>query len=342
VKFSKILFLAFVLSFPSLAFSLVRLKGVTHSGHGTQGTIKVEFNGNYDSKKSSLTLLEDRAEITIPEAFVIPVKRVYKPSSNSSSVIKMEVNQIPGNTVRLSVFFRVPMSIIKNSAKLSGTSNSVILNYSIDAPALESNTPVASSTKESDSKSEPESTDNSNIDEPKAINKENIKTVQSDISNNDESFLDEKKNIKKESSSGFGLAIARMLGALLIVIGLFLAGVYLFKKYLSGGISLGMKKKNFDTPIKMISTVALAPGKTLYLVDVMGEKLLLSAGKDGLQLVSKINPIISGNDEILSSDNFNDNIDDINDIPEVSIPSPMSTSDIKTKLKERLRNIKGT
>jgi flagellar biogenesis protein FliO len=341
MRFTKIIFLALVLSMPSLAFPLVRLRSVSQSGQGKQGAIKVEFNGNYNFKKAQLNILEDRAEVTIPESFVIPVRRVYKPSSNTSSVIKMEVNQIPGNSVRVSVFFRIPTSNIKSSAKLSGTSNSVILNYTVAATASESSEQVASneavSLKSSDTGAEAKKEEASSVTAAVTAGPEK----KTETKNNEQpgsSFLDEKKDGKKEASGGLGMAIARMIGALFVVLGLFFAAVFLFKRYLSGGLSFGLKNKKPETPIKMISTFAIAPGKSLYLVDVMGETLLLSSGKEGLHLVAKINAG-AGNGS------FNDITDeDLNkevDTDTVDIPKPFATSDIKTKLKERLRSIKG-
>jgi flagellar protein FliO/FliZ len=74
------------------------------------------------------------------------------------------------------------------------------------------------------------------------------------------------------------------LAALAVVIGLILLFYYVSNRWLRGGLAAGNPQKY----IRIIETRFLSPKKSLLLVEVGGEYLLLSSSGDGLQFIKQI------------------------------------------------------
>ena len=126
------------LSIGSQDLMAVKLKSVVQTGTGKSGNIRIEFNNRYSKSDITVNYLADRVDLIIPNAFVVPVKRVFKGSSSKASVIKMEAANISGRSLKLSIYFRgIPIDIIKKTAKLTSDDNIVSFNYftSLDAAA---------------------------------------------------------------------------------------------------------------------------------------------------------------------------------------------------------------
>ena len=98
--------------------------------------------------------------------------------------------------------------------------------------------------------------------------------------------------------------------------------VFLVKKYFNKLPSIG---RIVNSPhIKIISTFTLRPGKTLYILDVMGEKILIALSKDNISMLTKLDVEEYEEDEDEPQEYENE-----------------SKSTVKSKLKDRLRNYKG-
>ena len=90
----------------------------------------------------------------------------------------------------------------------------------------------------------------------------------------------------QSSSEGVSLlgSILQMIAALAMVVGLILLFYYVSNRWLRGSLPVGNSQKY----IRIIETRFLAPKKSLLLVEVGGEYLLLSSSGDSLQLIKQI------------------------------------------------------
>lgn len=89
---------------------------------------------------------------------------------------------------------------------------------------------------------------------------------------------------KGESGFSFASSFAQMLGSLAVVLGLIYLITYMSRRWLTGGGS-GTVPQSY---IRVVETRHLAPKKSLILVEVGGEYLLLSNGSEGVSLIKQI------------------------------------------------------
>lgn len=87
-------------------------------------------------------------------------------------------------------------------------------------------------------------------------------------------------------ASGFSLAgsIFQMFASLAIVVGVMLVAYHLFNRFLKGGLV----KKSVPQNIRVVESRFLAPKKSLLLVEVGGEYLLLGSTGDDITLIKQI------------------------------------------------------
>lgn len=88
-----------------------------------------------------------------------------------------------------------------------------------------------------------------------------------------------------QSSFSFLASFLQMLFALLVVLGLILATYYGANRFLKNLPGI----KQHGRYIRVVESRAMGPGKSLFLVEVSGEYLLLSSSEKGIHLVKKIN-----------------------------------------------------
>ena len=94
--------------------------------------------------------------------------------------------------------------------------------------------------------------------------------------------------LAQEPSSFAGVtllgSVLQMIAALAVVVGLILLFYYVSNRWLRGALPVGNSQKY----IRIIETRFLAPKKSLVLVEVGGEYLLLASSGDGLQFIKQI------------------------------------------------------
>jgi len=306
----------------------VKLKNVSQTGTGSSGTVKIEFNNDYNKSDITTNYTADRVELTIPNAFVVPVKRIFRSSSPKSSIAKMEAANISGRSLRLSIHFRgIPIDTIKKTAKLTSSGNVVSFNYgtvveesvAVVKPQLEKKEvqipvpapmPVASSVvNKVEDKIEIKKTE-----EPKeAVENTSILS-----------------NIKK-----YAVALAKFfkMAMLVVLLGLVVFALfYIVRKYSSNGYIketatekvFGSTKISNAVPsnsgIRVISSLEMEKDKTLHVVEVMGERMLIASGKNYMTMLSRLNNEAKEDQGYL-----------FNDANEQII--------MKTRLKDKLNNI---
>ena len=85
------------------------------------------------------------------------------------------------------------------------------------------------------------------------------------------------------SSTSLAGAAVRMLGSLVLVLGLLFAGILLFKRW--RGLTPGGKQ---PARIRVLETRSLAQRQTLYLVTCEGQRLLIAGSPMGISLVTQL------------------------------------------------------
>ena len=316
-----------ILSLGSKELMAVKLKNVSQIGTGNSGSVKIEFNNDYNKSDISVSYAANRVDLLIPNAFVVPVKRIFKSSSSKSSVTKMEAANISGKSLKLSIHFRdVPIDTIKKTAKLTGNGNVVSFNY---GTVVEE--PVAA-VKPQVEKQEPPAVAPvpvaSNMPD-KVENKATFKKAEEPIKAvTEQSTL--LSNVKKYA---FALAKFFKVAMLVVLLGLVVFALfYIVRKY-SGNSYItdpttekifGSTKINnnpvVNPGIKIVSSLEMEKGKTLYVIEVMGERMLIASGKDYTNMLSRLDNDSKDGQEYL----FNDTNEQII---------------MKTRLKDKLSSI---
>jgi flagellar protein FliO/FliZ len=87
-----------------------------------------------------------------------------------------------------------------------------------------------------------------------------------------------------EGGFSFASSLVQMLGSLAVVLGLIYLVTHLSRRWFKGGFG-PMARQSY---IRVVETRHLAPKKSLLLVEVAGEYLLLSNGSDGISLIKHI------------------------------------------------------
>ena len=295
MKLFSELFLSMVifLSLGSQELLAVKLKSVVQNGTGKSGNIKIEFNNHYSKSDITVSYLADRVDLIIPNAFVVPVKRVFKSSSSKSSVAKMEAANISGRSLRLSIYFRgVPIDIIKKTAKLTGEDNVVSFNYFTTMDTV-----VAAQEQEQEKEKEELKTAT-----PVPVQAAN--QVQAQEANTDaKKIVTEPIKVEQKSSlmstvKKYFLALTRFfkVAILIVLLGLIVFALfYVLRKFSNNPFVdksdekvFGSTKAQNDTSIRIISKLDMEKDKTLYVVEVMGERMLIAAGKDYVTMLSRL------------------------------------------------------
>jgi flagellar biogenesis protein FliO len=303
-----LLFLAFI--FPSTASALVRLKNVSQSGIGNTGTIRIELNGDYDRSKVKINYESDHVSFMLSDAFVMPVKKVFKSSSAKASVSKMEASMVPssrrsGGTVKLNVYFRVPVETIKKTGSLSGKGNLLNFNYKTTGEIKEAVSDANSGPAEEQSPSIPGSGLQDNGDQsiaPNPVAEAKTKEIESKFGGNGED-----EDVSSVEASGLWSKLAafksmvfritKIAGVLLGVVVLLVLSLFFFKRYNeqrrspSSPHGLGDMSRGdtiLNSGISVVSSFNLEDDKKLYIIEISGERMLIGTSKQSVTMITKL------------------------------------------------------
>jgi len=288
--FYSVLFCAAIfLSLGSNDALAIKLRNVIQSGTGSSGSIKIDFNKDYSRSDITVNYFADRAELIIPNAFVVPVKRVFKSSSDKSSVTKIEAANISGRSLKLSIYFRnIPIDVIKKTAKLTGKGNIISFNYLTTL-----NEAVAEVPKQQPEQEPVKTPAIAQVAQAPItdIKPENKKIAEPAIKVEERSaFVSTLKKYITALTGFFKLAV------LIVLLGF---GVFILflvvRKYAGGTIvnkahnkSFGLSKNKDDSGIKILNNLELEKGKTLYVIEVMGERMLIASGSNYVTMLSRL------------------------------------------------------
>lgn len=301
--------------------ALVKVENVRQgvAGQG-RGLVRVNLSNAVELSKVELSYGDNFVELIIPEAFIIPAsKKVFNPSSAKSSVLRIEAEMLKGTKVSVKIFYRLAMDIVRSKAELKQEKNDIVFYYSTvkeEKPVIEE--PVASKEVKKVEAIEP------------VVLKEESKSI-----NIKEAELEKKELVKegvkfeaKEASISLFWTFVKMVMVLIFIIAIFLVSVYFFKKYFKGSLAL-YGKKLVDPNIKILGSLSLEFGKTIYIVKVFEEVHLLASSKDRITYLNKLESAIldlSKQEDVLSQPS--------------ELSSYSSSASLKTSLKDRLREKK--
>jgi flagellar biosynthetic protein FliO len=81
----------------------------------------------------------------------------------------------------------------------------------------------------------------------------------------------------------FGAASIKMVGSLILILGLIICLFYFLKKFRPNVFPLGK-----DPMMRLVGTLNLAPKRSLALVEICGQWLVVGIGTESVALVSKV------------------------------------------------------
>lgn len=330
-----LLLVLFQLLFVDVAYGLVKLKDVTQKGAGSVGTVRIEFNGNYKRSKADVEYKSDHVEVIMKDVFSLPPNRVFKVSSDKSSVSKITSKLVPGNIIRLSIYFKIPLDIIQRTGSLELDRNILKFTYrtTFDEPAAAvEDTPstVQAATEGSPSAETPK--------EEKALDAyyQSISDNGPEEAKLDENVIaapEEKTLQKKETGIKRIWGVLKGVFILALVVAFSIGVFYLYKRYSSGmseslstpfgrsedlGRMAAAKRTNpvasqppiikpstassvpsslQGSDIRVLSSLTLDHGKTVHVVEYMGEKMLIATSKDNVTLLSRLDTKTASSDE---------------------------------------------
>ncbi len=324
------------LLFVNFSYGMVKLKDVSQKVFGSTGAIRVEFNGNYKESKVEVDYKSDHVEILMRDAFTLPANRVFKVSSEKSSVSKITSKLTPGNLIKLSVYFRTPIDVIQKTGKVSVDKNVLTFSYKTVADATLTNNEEASPNEKEKEKTNTvaEQKDGKPLDayyqamnQPQGI--EDNGSEKAVVDNPKKEEKAEPQSVVNTYSSSIKKLWTVLKGALILILVVAFSVVvfYLYKRY-SSGMTESMKSsfgraipqrraepefkdefksafkmqnkeeiKTIDTKMKVLSSLELNHGKTIHVVEYMGEKMLIGTSKENVTMLSRLDGKQSSLDE---------------------------------------------
>lgn len=282
---------------PSIANALVKIKDVTQSGVGNSGTIKIELNGDYDKSKVKIVYETDHLSLIMNDTFVMPVKRIFKSSSDKSSVSKMEASMIPitkrsGGTVKLNVYFRLPLELIKRTGSLSGNGKIVTFNYKTVSDQKDLASVVATQVQANTKEAEPTLVTEAGIQDngDNTISKDPI--AEERTKNIEEKIEPLKENIKRVSTfKNLLFKFVKIAGALVGLVVVVVLALFFFKKRSENKIekkAYTPSSVSYDNSIKVVNSSIIDGDKKIFVVDVYGERILVGTSRHSITMITKL------------------------------------------------------
>ena len=287
---AKVFLLTVVILFNSIAWAAGRLLSATSSNDQDIFRLELQFDNIVEPNKVGVQFVDRTMILTVPES---EIRKIFPLIENKSSFIS-EIKVIPSKDKTISIeiqFLEIQAAQMKENLAMEGLGKNLIIEV---LPPLWNKAPSASPIITSAS-------------DPTTIKTQTTSTSSEKLRDEKEIPLFQKKEVPVTESSGMG-KIAFMV---LSVIGLGGALVWWMKnrsKMVNGPESL-MK-------IKVVTQFHLGPKKTLAVVRVAGESLLLGITESQIGLIKTLSLL----DE---------------DIPEVSTVSFMDTLADQNKPKSK-------
>jgi hypothetical protein len=237
-------------------------------------------------------------------SFVLPIKRVFNPSSPRSSVVRIEAHQKPQSRIEVYIYFRIPLDIVKATSSVEVLDKKVLFKYKTvaDTKTIEVKEEISEVKKEI------------------AKDKEVKEVKEKDLIKID---VKENKEFKK-SDMGTSVFWKIFKFTLIFVLLLFIGFIFFVvsKKYFnrtpaSKYVKEVLDKEESKENIKIISTKSIN-NKKLHIIEINdGEQILIAEGKNEIAFISKVriskpsNAIMTEEDELLMRNRLKDKLKNI-------------------------------
>jgi flagellar biogenesis protein FliO len=289
---------------PALAVSLTTLKQVQIT-NGSQ--VDLLFDGKISKDQIRTEFFNDIIQVSLTDAAVYPAKIS---SVNGDAMTKIFAYQYAPRLVRCRISVKGKAEDFKDAfaVKPSGKMLTLKLGAGVDSLTLQSSAPLAApkSTEIKISESEERALLEKVLKagpapapiEAKEPAKETPKKRESASK---ESSSKEKSEVSKSLTSGKPLpSLWGAFGKLAIVLGIFLAAAFAFRKYktsefgskslMSGAIARFAKGKlgGSSKMIEIISTQYLGPKQSIAVVKISGRTMVLGISQDSINLISQL------------------------------------------------------
>ena len=282
---AKVFLLTVVILFNSIAWAAGRLLSATSSNDQDIFRLELQFDNIVEPNKVGVQFVDRTMILTVPES---EIRKIFPLIENKSSFIS-EIKVIPSKDKTISIeiqFLEIQAAQMKENLAMEGLGKNLIIEV---LPPLWNKAPSASPIITSAS-------------DPTTIKTQTTSTSSEKLRDEKEIPLFQKKEVPVTESSGMG-KIAFMV---LSVIGLGGALVWWMKnrsKMVNGPESL-MK-------IKVVTQFHLGPKKTLAVVRVAGESLLLGITESQIGLIKTLSLLDEDIPEV-STESFMDTLADQN------------------------------
>jgi flagellar biosynthetic protein FliO len=262
------------------------------TAEGTQ--VLLTFQGKPDGiSRLDETALSDGdgwIQMKIPGSYIDPPKQSIR--LNKGPLTEVFAYQFDDNTVHIRLYGRDAAKGLRDrvSLKSSGQETSLIIR---SGPSVLTASPASSPVQaisEADSKIQTTPPESSPDPDP------TVQTFNPSLSTPVEETKPNAPLLPavSEGRPDFLMSSMKMAGALALVLALMLGCFYLFKKTL--GKKMGVSGKN--RLIQVISSAYLGPKKSIVLVEVSGERLVIGVSGDQLVMLTRIVP----EDDLLTTD----------------------------------------
>lgn len=243
-----------------------------------------EIEIKFDVKPGDEKVLyrDDFVQIELPGTYTDPPKQWLK--VEDELVKNIFVYQFDANTVRVRLFTYGKAVNMRDRISIGKSDNSLMISYG-QKPAVEKVSPPGESYSIAGSEEVAHNVIE-NQDETTALQlpaESGTGLLKADSLPLKQDAEEEKTVLMKEPP-GFTSSVIKMVTALGIVLSLLFAIVYLAKKYLGNRIGL----KGQEQKIRVVTSTYLGPKKSIALVEVAGEKIVVGVTATHISMLTKV------------------------------------------------------
>ncbi|MCC6544145.1 MAG: flagellar biosynthetic protein FliO [Nitrospirae bacterium] len=275
---------------------------------------KIELMFDEKPEHEKILYRNEFIQVEIPEAYTDPPKQWLK--VEDEIVKNIFIYQFDENTVRIRLFAYGNAVNLKDRVSISRDNNGLIISYDQQPPAVNKKTPAAvkvNTGKRLNKNAIPpekiklpvtieqvppaqiepiESSDvaaaNTNENQGEVLSGQSHAEAVTGLLKTDglqpDQHIDEDKPHLLKDPPGFTGSFIKMVTALGIVLSLLFAIVYLVKKYLGKKIGLSGQ----DQKIRVVTSTYLGPKKSIALVEIAGEKIVVGVTATHISMLTKL------------------------------------------------------
>ena len=293
--------------------NLALLNDINIAASADHTEIEIKFDVKPGDEK--ILYRDDFVQIELPGTYTDPPKQWLK--VEDEFVKNIFVYQFDANTVRVRLFTYGKAVNMRDRISIGKSDNSLMISYGQKPAVVNKKPPITAkvTAKNESKKNNPVPVE---INLPETVEKVSLhgesysiagseEAAQNVIENQDETpasqlpaesgtgllkadslplkqDAEEEKTVLMKDPPGFTGSVIKMVTALGIVLSLLFAIVYLAKKYLGNRIGLTGQ----DQKIRVVTSTYLGPKKSIALVEVAGEKIVVGVTATHISMLTKV------------------------------------------------------